>query len=662
MKSKRDRCRDYTICLLLLGITLAAFAGVLHNGFVNYDDTRYVSSNRNVKAGLSARSLVWAFASTTTNWFPVTWLSHLLDGQLFGLAPAGHHATSLLFHAANVVLLFFLLQTMTGVRWRSAMVAALFAVHPLHVESVAWVSERKDVLSMFFGLLTIGAYVRYARESHAGKHFALAMVFFALGLMSKPMLVTLPILLLLLDYWPLCRLSRSNALARIAEKIPLFVLSAVSCLVTMMVQTKGGAIRSLQQFSFSTRCANALTSAVGYLEKMAWPEKLSVFYPHPQQTLLSWPVAGCAFLLLCISALAVSELKKKPYLAVGWLWYLISLLPVIGLVQVGWQAMADRYTYIPLLGIYIMLSWGAEELAVRWRFSWRMQFVLAGLVVTALVARTVIQVQYWKDSISLFSRALAITSNNWLAHHCMADALAGEGKIPEALYHYGQALRIRPDYERAHNNLGVLAAGKGNFAKAVQHYSDGLRCKPNDPDIQNNCGNALEKLGRIDEAMAHYKEALRLDPDHIGAHNNMGIALAARGDLAAAVEHYRRVLELEPDYASAHNNLGLALCACGKLDEAFAQYAMALRIDPRFANAHYNLGILLAGQGREPEAIAEYSEALKITPDDPDAHTNLGPLLARRGDKPQALRHFSEALRLKPDHPQAKAAIAAVGK
>jgi tetratricopeptide (TPR) repeat protein len=525
----------------------------------------------------------------------------MLDCQLFGLRPGLHHLTSLLFHLANCVLLLLILRKMTGALWRSAFVAALFAIHPLHVESVAWVAERKDVLSAFFWFLSIWAYAHYA-EQPGLKRYLLVLLFFGLGLMAKPMVVTLPFVLLLLDYWPLGRLQwqnvrpvsdpeipRSSFFRLVWEKIPLFALTTVTIIATVVVQDKVGALKSLEAFPLTTRIANALVSYISYMAKMIWPHNLAVYYPHPN-TIPLWQVAGAGLLLIFVSVLVIKAAKNRPYLAVGWLWYLGTLVPVIGLVQVGSQAMADRYTYLSLIGLFIMIAWGVPSVLAGWRYRRIVLAISTAIVVLGCVVGTWWQVRYWKDSVTLFKHTVKVTSNNHFAHNNLGVALARGGRLDEATYHYSQALRIKPDRAEVHNNLGNALAAQGNVDRAVGHYSQALE---------------MANQGKTEEAINHYTEALKLEPDYAGAHYNLGTVLAEQGRTEEAINHITEALRIMPYWAGAHNNLGVLLERRGRLDEAIRHYSEALRLDPDYAKARNNLERAL----RLVENSAEISKA-----------------------------------------------------
>ncbi len=664
---------ELLISLVLLVATLAAFGQVRNHAFLNFDDDVYVTANRHVQSGLTLESVTWAFTRMHAGfWHPLTWLSHMLDCQLYGLNPSGHHLTNLVFHIASTLLLFLILKRMTGALWRSGLVAALFALHPLRVESVAWVAERKDVLSTFFWMVTMGAYVRYVERPKLNRYL-LVLLFFALGLLSKPMLITLPFVLLLLDYWPLGRFQfgqpsghhrsntvklkdsgdqRSFALRLVLEKAPFFGLVAVSSFLTFLAQRSAGAVTSLQSLPLESRVANALVSYVSYIEKMIWPRHLAVFYPY-QEVLPIWKVVGSGLFLVCISILVIRVVRRHPFLVVGWLWYLGTLVPVIGLVQVGMQAMADRFTYIPLIGLFVMVAYGVPDLLAGWRHRRVVLSVSAGLLLSLLMIATKSQVKHWQDDTTLFKHSLDVTSNNYLCHTNLGVALARQGKIEEAVAHYVEALRIQPDFVEAHNNLGIALAGQGKIEEAIAHYVEALRIQPDFVGAHTNLGVALAGQGKIEEAIAHYVEALRIQPDYVEARNNLGVALAGQGKIQEAIAHYREALRIAPEFAKTHYNLGVALAGQGRIQEAIARYVEALRIQPDYVEAHNNLGVALAGQGRIQEAIAHFAEALRIQPDFVEAHNNLGVALAGQGRIQEAIAHYVEALRLKPDYAEA---------
>jgi len=702
--------RELLICLLLSSITLAVYWQVRNHEFVIYDDDLYVTENPHVQAGLTRESLKWAFTTTwASNWHPLTWLSHMLDCQLYELNPSGHHLTNVFLHLANTLLLFLVLKRMTGAAGKSIVVAALFALHPLHLQSVAWVAERKDVLSTLFLMLTLWAYLRYV-EGPGLNRYLLTLLLFALGLLAKPMLVTLPFVLLLLDYWPLERYRigpsdddtratapapshgkepRSIFFRLLSEKVPFFVLAAGSSIVTFLAQQGGGAIKTVEVFPVKIRIANALLSYVNYIGKMIWPHRLAVLYPHPGSSLSMWQAAGAGLLLACLSIATVRAALRHPYLAVGWFWYLGTLLPVIGLVQVGSQAMADRYTYVPLIGLFIIVAWGMFELLERTRHGQILLVFSSVVMISLLMILSWAQARHWRTSVTLFEHTVQVTSNNYLAHNNLGAAMFEQGKLDEAILHYARALEIKPNYWSAHNNLALVLAEQGKLKEAFDHYQEALKIKPHDAGIHNNfgtflaqqgkldqaiahfsralelkpdfaevysnLGNVFKQQGKMDKAIAHYYKALEIKPNHAEAHNNLGVLLAKQGKLKEARRHYSEALRLNPDSAETHNNLAVTLVELEEIEAAIPHYAKALDLQPDYAEAHNNLGNALSQQGKLKEALASFTKALEIRPNYPEAQNNLGVALARQGRLNEAIAHFNEALRLKPDYVPARA-------
>ncbi len=587
--------RDVLIYLFLIITTLACYWQVRNHEFVNYDDPMFVSENPHVQAGLSWDGITYVFTNIGPTLCKLALLSHMLDCQFFGLDPGLHHLTSLLFHIANTVLLFLVLSRMTGAFWRSAFVAAMFALHPLNVESVAWVADRKNVLSTFFWILTMLSYFYYVDRPGLYRYL-LVSLFFILGLMSKMMVITMPFVLLLLDYWPLGRFKKaSSAFHLIWEKVPLFALTAASCVVTFIGHQEGGGVSSLQMLSLQSRIGNTLISYVGYIGKMIWPMNLSVYYPY-RKILPWWQVAGACLLFASISLLAIRYTRRKPYFIVGWLWYIGTLVPVIGLVQIGAQAMADRYAYVPLIGIFIMIAWGIPELvSIRQKRKIVLTTIAAALLV-GLMATTWIQVRYWRNSIALFEHALDVTTGNSLAHYNLAYALDERGEVDEAIHHYSETVRIDPYHANAHINLGNLLEFQGRHADAIRHYMEALRIDPDNAGAHSNLGNILAKQGRITEAIWHYSEALRKNPDSPGAHNNLGNALVREGKIAEAIRHYMEALRIDPEYANAHYNLGAALAREGKIEDAIVHFREALRIRPGDPETRKALEMALAAK------------------------------------------------------------------
>ncbi|HEX4808819.1 MAG TPA: tetratricopeptide repeat protein [Bryobacteraceae bacterium] len=594
--------------------TLLVYAPVFRFGFVNFDDPDYVTNNPHVRNGLTMDGIVWAVTSAeAANWFPATRLSHLLDVEIFDMRPGGHHFTNAFLHACATVFLFAFLLAATGAAWPSAFVAILFAVHPLHVESVAWIAERKDVLSAFFWFLALWSYVR--------RHYWLTLLAFCMGLMSKPMVVTLPFVLFLLDKWPL----RQSLRSALRVKIPLLVLSAASAVAAYLVQRSSGAVREVGQFPLGLRVENAVVSYAAYIVKMFWPARLAAFYPYPHHLPL-WQIALSTLLLSGISIVVLRERRSRPYLAVGWLWYLGTLVPVIGLIQVGAQARADRYTYLPMVGLSIMLAWGLREVL-------KSKGAISGAIAACLACAVLCeaQIQYWRNSETLFRHALDVTSSNYLAHHNLGVALADEGRFAEAIKQYQAALQIEPNAANVQTDYGNALAKSGRMPEAIAHYQQALRALPDSPITHNDLANALAaNPGSMPQAIAEYQTALRLKPDYEEARNNlaqvqsnaaemqynMGVDLARSGKPEAAIPHFEEALRLKRDYVDAHNNLGVVLAGTGRVQEAISHFEAALKIDPNSAEAHVNLGIALSGvPGRVPEAIQHFKAALRIKPD-----------------------------------------------
>ena len=513
--------REVLVCAGLTAVVLAVYWQVGQHAFINYDDPDYVTANPYVRAGITRAGVAWALTTGhASNWHPLTWLSHMLDCELWGVQPGAHHLTSVVLHAINAMLVFAVLNGMTGALWASAAVAWLFALHPLHVESVAWVAERKDVLSTLFGLLTLLAYGRYVRRPGL-KRYLVVVTVFALSLMAKPMLVTLPVVMLLLDVWPLRRRSLP-----VLEKVPLLGVAAASSLMTLAVGLRGGAVAAVDTVPFATRLGNVIVSYVRYLEKTIVPTDLVIFYPRT--TLSTWEVVGAATILLAISSLVAWRGREHPWLPVGWLWYLVTLLPVIGFVQVGDQAMADRYTYVALIGPFVMLAWTAREIARRSPRAAMPTVVATGALLAACPVISWFQVRHWRDSVALFTHATTVFPDSYVGQLQLGNALAQEGRFSDAIAHYSLALRAKPDLAEAHDNLGVLLARQGNTTEAVAEFTEAIRLKPESADAHSNIGVVLAARGEYDLAIAHYSEALRLNPDHASARANLAAALAAR--------------------------------------------------------------------------------------------------------------------------------------
>jgi tetratricopeptide (TPR) repeat protein len=587
-------------CVLLVGATLLAFGRVTGNDFVNYDDPDHVTENPYVRAGLSPAGVRWAFTTThavNPCWQPLAWLSLMLDTTLQGTEPSGYHRTSLLLHVANTLLLFLFLRRATGRVGPSGVVAAFFALHPLHVESVAWAAERKDVLSTLFGLLALWAYVGYAARPGLGR-YVLVLVAFALGLLAKPMLVTLPCVLLLLDYWPLGRWRPAGTPAPdtsaaavvpaplgwlLAEKVPLFVLAAGASVMTLLAQQ--GVVAPAEHVPLPARLANAVTAYVTYLRQTFWPAGLAVFYPYFPDKVSPGSVAAGTVLLGALSATFLGAARRWPYLAVGWLWFLGTLVPVIGLVQVGTHAHADRYTYVPLIGLFLLLTWSGADLLAHWRVSETFTVAIVGLLLGACLSCTWRQVGTWHDSVTLWRHALDVTADNYLAHDNLGVFLWKRGERTEALAHYTEAVRINPAFASAHYNLSVALAARGQADQAIEHVREAVRLNPRHAPAQHNLGMALWTRGRLDEAADHCTAALAVNPAYASAWHVLGAARWQQGRNDEAIACYRRAVELGPDVPRYLCSLAFALSEAGRREEAEAHYRRALQLDPNWPRA-----------------------------------------------------------------------------
>jgi protein O-mannosyl-transferase len=637
--------------LLLAGATVVSFWQVSQHQFVNYDDNRYVTDNLHVQAGVTRDGLKWAFGhlrGERTYWHPLTWVSHMVDCGLFGLRPAGHHVVNLLFHMLNVVLVFLVFRRMTKAFWCSAVLAALFALHPLQVDTVAWVAERKNLLSACFWLLTIWAYVRYFERPGAAR-YVLVVALYAAGLMCKPVLVTLPFVLLLLDYWPLQRLPRSDlkstgsALARLGwEKAPLFLVAGVSCFITIAGHRALGALGDASVVPMSLRISNALVSYARYIGKTLFPANLAVLYPYPDAWPL-WVVALCSLLLIVISSLAIGALRSRPYLFVGWFWFLGVLVPFIGVIQAGEQAMADRYTYIPVIGLFLVVVWGLNALLDAWP---RKRHWLAGAATLALVGCVVatgFQLRHWRDSESLFRHAVEVTSANYNAYDGLATALAERGRRDEALACYAESVRLKPRYCEGQYDFGTLLLKMGRLDEAAQHLAAAVESNPTFAHAHINLGKALLEQRKFDAALVHFSKAVRLTPRDPEAQYSLGTVLLMQAKSDEAIGCFFEAVRLNPDYGEAHSNLGIALMRQGKLDEGAAHLSAALRLNPGDPVAQDNLGLALLELNQPRQAADHFSEALRLNPDAPGPHYHLALALARQ-DKPQeALPHAQKA-------------------
>ena len=560
-RASAPHVRAVWLALGLVAAVSVAYWPVRRFGFVRFDDPLYVTENPHVLGGMTWNAVRWSFgAGYAANWHPLTWMSHMLDVQLFGVDPGAHHLMNVVLHAVTTVLLFAVLLRMTGAIWPSGLVAALFGLHPIHVESVAWIAERKDVLSALFWMLTLWAYTGYARQP-SRRRYGWVTLFFALGLMAKPMVVTLPFVLLLLDVWPLQRLdwhsARTSLRPLLLEKAPLFALSAASSAITFLAQREGGTVASSVRLPLPDRLGNATIAYVTYIQKALWPAHLAAYYPYPRVIPASL-VAISTLVLVVATAAAVRIGAHRPYVLVGWLWYLGTLIPTIGLVQVGTQSMADRYSYLPLIGLFIVVAWGLRDITE----GHSKRRVTAAVAMSALlvlcIAATRRQVRHWENSQALWTHAIAVTTDNYAAHTYLGNALATAGDVDGAIAQYVEALRIRPDFPEAHNNIGPALASQGKTDAAISHFIAAIRLRPNYADAHNNLGVTLASQGKLDEAIAHYREAARIDPDHPHVHGNLGLALKAQGQMAEARRELSLALQMNPnkqDVRAALNEL-----------------------------------------------------------------------------------------------------------
>ena len=591
------------ICLCLVIATLVVYRQVGHHDFIGFDDPLYVTDNRYVRDGLTFEGIVWSFNfadKEKTYWHPLTWLSHMFDCHLHGLNPGGHHRTNLILHLVNTLLLFLVLRKLTGALWKSAFVAALFALHPVNVDSVAWIAQRKNLLSTGFWMLTILAYVNYIKQPNLFKYL-LTLAIFCLGLMTKPMLVSLPFVLLLIDYWPLGRFDFKGLRTffhLVLEKIPFFILSAFSIIISSLSVKTFGTMASIESIPMTLRFGNALVSYIKYIGNMLWPYNLAIFYPYPQ-VVPGWQAIGAAAGIAVVTISVLLVIRTKPYLGIGWMWYLGTLLPVMGLVQVGlWPAMADRFAYIPFIGLFIMVAWGIPALVTDSRYKDKALAIIAVFLLSIFMVTTWVQAKYWKESITLYQHAVDVTENNDAMHYNLGVTYAAQGRFTQAIRHYSKALRITPNFVQAHNNLGTAYLKLGRTAEAFQHYREALQIDPDFAEAHCNLGKILVEEGKSTEAIRHFREALRIDPDFTEVHYNLGNALAKEGRSKDAIHHYLAALRINPDFSKAYNNLGLILITQGKIGGAITCFKEALRIDPGFPEAQINLKKALDSQAR----------------------------------------------------------------
>jgi tetratricopeptide (TPR) repeat protein len=649
--SAPSRRLDYVLAATLAVLTFATFLPALQCEFVNFDDPHYITNNPRVTGGLTPQNIGWALTVYRTNyWHPLTWLSLQLDASLWWPGALGFHLTNILLHSCNATLLFFALYALTGARWRSAAVALLFAVHPLRVESVAWVTERKDVLSSFFGFLALWGYAAYAHRPSVWRYLGLA-VCFGLSLTAKPMLVTLPFLLLVLDWWPLGRWTESGWRKVVMEKLPLVVLAAGSAGMTIIGHLQKDTIRGLDGLTRAGRFGNAALSYVTYLAKTIWPTNLAVYHPHPLDShnpargLSLWAVIAAALVLTAVTALVIGRRNRAPYLLAGWLWYLGTLAPVIGIIQPGAQAYADRFTYFPQIGLLIALSWGITELA-----SARPRVALAGGLAAALVLAVLshAQLSVWHDSVALWEQNLRVTGPSRTTLCNLADGLEAQGRGVEAAQHYRESLAIDPDDVGARVNLGNTLAHLRNFDGARREFEKALRLNPDSDRIICDMGLVDVATGNLAAAAARFRQAIELCPESTKAHANLGNIYAGEGKLDEAVAEYREALRLEPESATEHFNLSGVLWRQGKLDQAVSELEEAVRLKPEFSEAHHRLGLIQAARGNLDHATVCLRAALRIHPSLVEVMDDLGLVLIRQGHADEGLSWLIAAVRQNP--------------
>ena len=643
------------LCLILVFGTLACYWSVKSHGFVNIDDHEYIFQNDHVKSGLSWDNIVWAFTTDhASNWHPLTWISHMVDCQLFGLNPGPQHLVNVFFHIADTLLLFLWLLQMTGETGRSFFVAAFFAWHPLHVESVAWASERKDVLSTFFWLLTLMAYVRYARTLDKRLYY-LSLFLFVFGLMSKPMVVTLPCVLLLLDFWPLNRMTRGGAfdfgaLKELAiEKLPFFALTVFASVVTYLAQQN--ATTSLEVLPLTLRIANAAVAYLAYLSKTFWPANLAAMYPYLRQPSVLLVIVAL-LVVAAVTFISARQARRRPYLLMGWLWFLGALVPTIGLVQVGSQAMADRYMYIPSIGLFIALVWLLADWAGTVARRHALVVGVGGLGLGCCLVVTSEQLKTWKNGETLFRHAIAVTRDNYIAYDSLAGALDEEGRHDEALQYYFDAVRIEPKYPEAQYNLGTMLKNLGRLGEAAEHLRAAIADNPKFASAYVNLGSTLMKQGNIPEAGGEFIEALKLDQSNPMAFFNMGTWLLAEGRMEDAVTAFNQAILLKPDYEDAHGNLGVTLMRLGRPVDGLAQLNEAVRLDTTNSQAYFNLGLALLAQGTVEDtgnALTQLQKALELKPGQPAVLSTLAHALEKSHQPAEAISNYREALRLQPD-------------
>jgi tetratricopeptide (TPR) repeat protein len=673
---------EITASLLLILITIAIYYRVANFEYITFDDDLYVYDNTHIKDGLTFQNMLWSLTTSHAyNWHPLTWISLYVDSQFFGSTPGVHHLVNVFFHISNSLLLLLILVCMTKKFWSSIIVAGLFALHPLHVESVAWISERKDVLSTLFWMLTMISYYRYVSYPKIGRYI-LVLLFFILGLLAKQMLVTLPFVLLLMDFWPLRRLqfpesSKGDTLRIIAEKVPLFIFAMIFSFIIFLVQ-KNSAVYQLTTFPLDVRMANAIVSYLAYIKDMLWPFNLAIFYPHPRKIPLITTVLS-GILLLSVTLIFLKYIQKFPFLAIGWFWYMGTLVPVIGIIQVGLQEKADRYTYIPLIGIFIIIAWGLSELLTKFPNKKLIMSMVVSIILIMCVGASWVQVGYWKNSETLYTHAIRVTKDNYGAQCGLAGVLMDKGQTDEAIDHYRETIRIKPDYMLPRFNLGIILLNKGKYDEAIEQFQEIANHNPSPtPETHLYLGIALAAENKIDEAINHYYEALKMNPALTAGQFNLGYALLRKGKLDQAIMLIQNGLRTKPYEFNARIELGITFIKLNRVEEAIKQFSIATQINPRSEqakaflgnalltknnikslirnlesqvdNAHlntdklYKLTILYSSIGQYDKSISCLQKVLSTQPENPDMYYNLACLYAREERLHDAVRCLQQAV------------------
>jgi protein O-mannosyl-transferase len=682
--SLTDRKLTLRLCLALASLTLFCYLPSAGHEFISIDDHQYVTDNPHVTGGLTWQNIAWAFRSGyACNWHPLTWISHMLDCQLFGLEAGGQHLTNVFYHVVNTVLVFVVFSRMTGRIWPSAFLAAFFGWHPVHVESVAWISERKDVLSAFFWLLSLLAYQRYVKCGRdmlwpvkptaeldnpprdllrAGERktrwYLITLLFFAFGLMSKPMVVTLPFVLLLLDFWPLQRITLEEikgtsvkAARLVCEKLPFFVLAILSSIITFYVQDKGGATSSLASIPLTLRLENSVVAYASYVGKMIWPAKLMVLYPYTGH-LPAAQICAASIFLLAVTSICLKGVKRFPFLTVGWLWFVGTLVPVIGLVQVGSQSMADRYTYIPSMGFFVVLIWGS--------LSWLDRFpngkvFLSSCALTALgccLALTSVQLRYWQSSLRLSLHSIEVDPNNYLACNALGKALDDLGKHEEAFAWFSKSVALAPCYSEGQYNLAASFVDQGMFQQALLHFKLALWIDPGSANALHGLGNTFLKLGKFKEAAEQLSKAIRLEPGNAGVHHDLGVVLLKQGNLAAAATEFSEAVRLNPNHLDARRNLGVTLAEQGRPTDALPHLKRAVELAPADPAMRFNYGLALMEAGAFAAAEIQFKAGARLRPQESRFHYRLAVTYARQRKYAEAIEQYGETIRLAPEFPE----------